>query len=74
VKPGAAITAKVFSGTFSKSENAITRDRLADSEGVVTVKLTAAGAWYVKFVHMRERSDAGANYESLWNTLRFGLN
>ena len=30
VKPGAQISAKVFSGTFSKNENPITRDRLAD--------------------------------------------
>ena len=30
VAPGTSISVKVFSGTFSTSENAITRDRLAD--------------------------------------------
>jgi hypothetical protein len=46
---------------------------VADRDGLVTVELTGAGAWYVKFVHMRERQDADANYESRWSTLTFGL-
>jgi uncharacterized GH25 family protein len=47
---------------------------VSDRDGLVTIKLTGPGAWYVKFVHMRERRDADANYESRWSTLTFGLN
>lgn len=44
-----------------------------DAEGRVRLKLTEAGAWYVKFVAMAEVSDAEANYESKWATLTFGV-
>jgi uncharacterized GH25 family protein len=65
----------VFAGGRTPKGTRFPAQRLvADSEGIVTVKLTAAGAWYVKFVHMRERNDADANYESRWSTLTFGLN
>lgn len=64
----------VFAGGRTPKGTRFPAQRLvADREGLVTVKLTGAGAWYVKFVHMRERQDADANYESRWSTLTFGL-
>jgi uncharacterized GH25 family protein len=64
----------VFAGGRTPTGARFPAQRLvSDRDGIVTVKLTGAGAWYVKFVHMRERQDADANYESRWSTLTFGL-
>lgn len=64
----------VFAGGRTPAGARFTAQRLVtDRDGLVTVKLTAAGAWYVKFVHMRERQEADANYESRWSTLTFGM-
>jgi uncharacterized GH25 family protein len=46
---------------------------VTDAEGRATVHVTAAGAWYVKFVAMTEVADAEANYESKWSTLSFAV-
>lgn len=44
-----------------------------DANGVVTVRITRAGAWYVKFIHMtRVTDDPGIDYRSKWATLTFG--
>jgi uncharacterized GH25 family protein len=64
----------VFAGGRTPSGARFAAQRLvADKDGLVTVTLTAAGAWYVKFVHMRERQEADVNYESRWSTLTFGV-
>jgi hypothetical protein len=43
----------------------------SDADGIVRVKLTRAGRWYVKFIAMT-RTDAGAvDYESKWASLTF---
>lgn len=42
-------------------------------DGVVEVRLTDAGTWYVKFVHMEEVDEPDANYVSRWATLSFGV-
>jgi uncharacterized GH25 family protein len=46
---------------------------VTDTEGAIRVRLTSAGAWYVKAVHMREVADAEANYESRWSTMTWGV-
>lgn len=44
----------------------------ADAEGIVRVPLTAAGQWYVKFIHMAKLpGDTAADYESKWASLTF---
>jgi tetratricopeptide (TPR) repeat protein len=43
----------------------------ADADGIVTVPLTRAGRWYVKFIHMRAVNDGDADYESQWASLTF---
>jgi uncharacterized GH25 family protein len=64
----------VFAGGRTATGARFPAQRLvADKDGLVTVRLTAAGAWYVKFVHMRERQEADVNYESHWSTLTFGV-
>jgi hypothetical protein len=42
-----------------------------DAEGVATVHLTAAGEWFVKFVHMTEVQEPDVAYDSRWATLSF---
>lgn len=50
------------------------RQRLTtDADGRVRVRLTDAGAWYVKFVHMEAVTAPDANYESLWATISFAV-
>jgi uncharacterized GH25 family protein len=44
-----------------------------DAAGVARFKVSAAGAWYVKFVHMQAVNAPDANYESRWATLTFGV-
>jgi uncharacterized GH25 family protein len=60
-------------GRTPRGERIVMTRLVADADGVVRVKLTSAGAWYLKFVHMREVSDAAANYESGWSTLTWGM-
>lgn len=60
-------------GRSPKGTRLPVRGLVADGDGVIQVKLTGAGAWYVKAVHMREVQEAEANYESLWSTLSFGV-
>ena len=42
-----------------------------DAQGVARVRLTGAGRWYVKMIHMSPSADAGIDYESKWATLTF---
>jgi uncharacterized GH25 family protein len=65
----------LFAGGRTPKGDRIAMTRLvADDDGVVRVRLTSAGAWYVKTVHMREVSEPDANYESRWSTLTWGMN
>ncbi len=46
----------------------------ADSAGIAAIRLTRAGVWYVKFIHMVPVTDGGAvNYESKWATVTFAV-
>jgi len=42
-------------------------------EGTVSVPLTAAGDWYIKFIHMARMTADTVDYESKWATLTFGV-
>jgi uncharacterized GH25 family protein len=43
-----------------------------DASGIATIRLTSAGQWYVKFIHMVPVRDS-VDYESKWATLTFGV-
>ena len=43
----------------------------SDADGVVRIALSAAGTWYVKFIHMAAVQGDSVNYESKWATLTF---
>ena len=45
----------------------------ADSAGIVRVRLSSAGAWYVKFIHMSRVSADTVDYESKWASLTFEI-
>jgi len=44
-----------------------------DRDGMMQFKLTNAGKWYVKFIHMVETVEEGVNYESNWATISFAV-
>jgi len=46
-------------------------DTRTDAKGIARFKLTAAGKWYVKMIHMAPSIEPGINYESKWATLTF---
>jgi uncharacterized GH25 family protein len=43
-----------------------------DANGIAQIRLTSAGQWYVKFIHMAPVKDS-VDYESKWATLTFGV-
>ncbi len=62
-------------GRRARSEARLPQQRLrTDARGRATVRLTAAGSWYVKFVAMKSLTgDPEVNYESKWSTLSFAV-
>jgi hypothetical protein len=44
-----------------------------DAEGQARIRLTAAGKWYVKFIHMVPGTETGLDYVSSWATLTFQI-
>ena len=44
-----------------------------DKDGMLKVKLNAAGKWYAKFINMVKIDDPQLNYESKWATLTFEI-
>jgi uncharacterized GH25 family protein len=46
-------------------------DTRTDAQGIARFKLTSAGKWYVKMIHMTASKEPGINYESKWATATF---
>lgn len=44
-----------------------------DKDGMLKIKLSAAGKWYAKFINMVKIDDPKLNYESKWATLTFEI-
>ena len=42
-----------------------------NAEGIVTFKLTSAGIWFLKTIHMKKSDEEGFTHESNWATLTF---
>lgn len=68
-KPVAGIT--VLAGSQRGHETPVERSFAADAQGVVTLRITRPGHWYVKFVRMVPVGRGGVDYESKWATLTF---
>jgi hypothetical protein len=48
------------------------RNLRTDANGIVRVRITEPGYWYIKFIHMdRVTTDPAIDYESKWATLTF---
>ena len=48
-------------------------DSRTDEDGVVKVKLSKAGRWYLRLIRMLPVDEEGADYESNWATLTFEI-
>ena len=55
-------------GRLSRPVNART-----DRNGIARFRLSSAGKWYVKFIHMTPTTEPGLNYESKWASLTFEI-
>ena len=44
-----------------------------DRSGIARFRLSSAGKWYVKMIHMTPINEPGINYESKWATLTFEI-
>jgi hypothetical protein len=44
-----------------------------DQDGIARIRLTSAGKWYVKMIHMSPATEPGLDYESKWATLTFEI-
>ena len=68
-KPVAGLT--VVAGSQHASEKPKEMSFVTDAQGMVALKITRAGRWYVKFVRMVPVSRGDVDYESKWATLTF---
>jgi hypothetical protein len=44
-----------------------------DARGIARIRLTSAGKWYVKFIHMARLTNSDIDYESKWASLTFEI-
>jgi uncharacterized GH25 family protein len=63
----------VMTGWESHDGKLHTISTRTDSKGFARIKLSSAGKWYVKFIHMTPLSDPNLNYESKWASLTFEI-
>jgi hypothetical protein len=63
----------VIAGWESKDGKLVSINTRTDTKGIARFKLTDAGKWFVKMIHMEPISEAGLNYESKWATLTFEI-
>lgn len=61
----------IAGGEASDGQPIAERSVRTDGNGVAMFPLTAAGRWYVKFIHMAPVEEEGLDYESKWATLTF---
>jgi uncharacterized GH25 family protein len=67
--------AAVFAAVRGADGKAVTQQLVTGDQGEATVKLTAAGLWIVRLVHMQRApaGDADADWESFWGACTFGV-
>lgn len=63
----------VIAGWESKGVMASPVNARTNARGIARIKLSGAGRWYVKLIHMKPLADPKVNYESKWATLTFEI-
>ncbi len=61
----------LYGGTTADDKGIEARNVRSNAEGVVTIPLSTAGTWYVKFIHMARVNGDSVDYESKWASLTF---
>jgi hypothetical protein len=63
----------VLAGWEARDGKLHTISTRSNSKGVARIKLSGAGKWYVKFIHMTPLTELDLNYESKWASLTFEI-
>lgn len=63
----------VLAGRETNGKLTISPELRSDKDGIIRLRLDAAGKWYAKFINMTKFDDPDLNYESKWTTLTFEL-
>ena len=63
----------VIAGWESRDGKLNSVNARTDAKGIARFKLSSAGKWFVKMIHMEPVSELGLNYESKWATLTFEI-
>jgi uncharacterized GH25 family protein len=63
----------VIAGRESRGGRISSIGRRTDANGIVRFRLSGAGKWFVKMIHMVPVSEPNLNYESKWATLTFEI-
>ena len=62
----------LFGGTSASGAKIAEQSARSNQSGEVSVPVSAAGVWYIKFIRMAKLTgDPAADYESKWSTLTF---
>ncbi|MDQ3713717.1 MAG: DUF4198 domain-containing protein [Acidobacteriota bacterium] len=67
------VSQTVLTGYESGGKLAAEKAIRSDAQGIIKIKLDAAGKWYAKFINMVKIDDPKLNYESKWATLTFEI-
>jgi uncharacterized GH25 family protein len=64
----------LYGGTTARGRRIAELASRSDSAGVVRIRVTSPGVWYLKFIHMTRlpANPDGLTHESKWATLTFG--
>lgn len=63
----------VIAGWEAKDGKLYSVNTRTNAKGIARFKLTGAGKWFVKMIHMEPSPEQGLNYESKWATLTFEI-
>lgn len=63
----------VIAGWESNDGKLNSMNARTDAKGIARFKLSGAGKWFVKLIHMEPSREAGLTYESKWATLTFEI-
>lgn len=63
----------VIAGSESSDRKVHELNSRSDAKGIARIKITRAGKWFIKFIHMTPISEPNLNYESKWASLTFEI-
>jgi len=72
---GKPLTGKTIFADNRDGERVVKQQMKTDSQGKITVKIDRKGIWLVRLVYMRRcaKNCEGADWESFWSALSFGI-